>query len=177
MTVLVTSLVALLPLCAPAIDPSTALRLIEAESAGRQFAININGAYRLSRQPRSYAEFESVVRALDAAGHNFDYGFAQANNREVKRRGYAVLDKADPCANLGFMQEVLSGCFDAAPRGTNMQRRIGDALSCYNTGRFASGYHNGYVHRVWHAIPRSTLTASAVMPLHKAPAQLKEKRT
>lgn len=173
----VTSLVALLPLCAPAIDPSTALRLIEAESAGRQFAININGSYRLSRQPRNYAEFEAVVRALDAAGHNFDFGFAQANNREVKRRGYAVADKTDPCANLGFMQEVLSGCFEAAPRGTDLQRRIGDALSCYNTGRFGPGYRNGYVHRVWNAVPRTALNAPAVMSLHKAPTQLKEQRT
>lgn len=172
---LVTSLVALLPLCAPSIDPSTALRLIQAESAGRQFAININGPYRLSRQARTYAEFERAVLALDAGGHNFDFGFAQANNREVRRRGYSVSAKIDPCANLGFLQEVLAACFQAAPRTTDAQRRLGDALSCYNTGRFGAGYANGYVSRVWHATPRTAAAAMAVIPMGKVPPQLLER--
>ena len=121
---LVTSLVALLPFCAPSIDPSTALRLIQAESAGQQFAININGPFRLSRQARTYAEFEQLVLALDAGGHNFDFGFVQANNREVRRRGYAVSAKIDPCSNLGFLQEVLAACFQAAPRSADAQRIV-----------------------------------------------------
>ncbi len=174
---LVTSLVALLPFCAPSIDPSTALRLIHAESAGEQFAININGPFRLSRQARTYAEFEQLVLALDAGGHNFDFGFAQANNREVRRRGYAVSAKIDPCSNLGFLQEVLAACFQAAPRSADAQRRLGDALSCYNTGKYGPGYANGYVRRVWYATPSSAKAAMAVVPTDKVPPQLLEKKS
>lgn len=174
---LVTSLLALLPLCAPSIDPNTALRLIQAESAGQQFAININGPYRLSRQPRTYPEFEQLVLELDAKGYNFDFGYAQANNREVRRRGYTVAQKVDPCSNLNFMQEVLAACFEAAPRTSDVQRRLGDALSCYNTGKYGPGYANGYVRRVWHAPTRASAAAVAVVPLNKLPPQLKEAKS
>lgn len=168
-----TTLLALLPICAPAIDDSTALRLIQAESAGNQFAININGPYKLSRPPRDYGEFEKVVRELDAAGFNFDFGFAQANNRELKRRGYSIEDHIDPCGNLKFMQEVLVGCFKNAPANKNVQQQIASALSCYNTGRYGPGFTNGYVHRVWRSNPNAASTAVAVIPSIKVPHQLK----
>ena len=173
----VTTLVALLQICAPAISTDTALRLIQAESGGRQFAININGPFALSSQPRNYAEFVAVVNALDTAGYNFDFGFAQANNREVKRRGYRIADKVDPCGNLGFLQEVLAGCYRSAPAGNDAQKRLGDALSCYNTGRYGPGYTNGYVNRVWQSSPTTASTAVAVIPLDKVPPQLMEKKS
>lgn len=169
-----TTLVALLPYCAPAIDGTTALRLIQAESAGSQFAININGPFRLSRKAANYHEFRKLVLELDAAGYNFDFGFAQANNRELKRRGYAVEEYIDPCSNLKFMQEVLSGCFQDAPAGNGVQHRIAYALSCYNTGRYGPGFANGYVRRVWRAVPVSASVAYAVIPAEKLPYQLKE---
>lgn len=170
-----TTLVALLPICAPAVDGSTALRLIEAESRGNQFAININGPFRLSRQPKTYAEFQEIVHALDTAGHNFDFGFGQSNNREIKRRGYTVQQFVDPCSNLQFMQEVLVGCFKSAPSKSGEQARIANALSCYNTGKYGPGFTNGYVGRVWRSTPKSAIAAIAYIPMEKVPPQLKER--
>lgn len=170
-----TTLVALLPHCAPAVDQSTALRLIAAESSGRQFAININGNFRLSRQPANYAEFRDVVLALDAGGYNFDFGFAQNNNREVKRRGYAVAEFVDPCSNLQFMQEVLVDCFKGTSPRHDSQSRIAYALSCYNTGKYGPGFTNGYVSRVWSSSTAKASNAWAYIPSEKVPHQLKEK--
>lgn len=170
-----TTLVALLPICAPAIDSSTALRLIEAESSGNQFAININGPYKLSRQAANYQEFTQLVIALDAGGYNFDFGFAQANNREVKRRGFTVEQRIDPCGNLQHMEAVLGGCYEQAPRAKDVQERIANAFSCYNTGRYGPGFANGYVSRIWNATPRKATVASAQIPFEKVPHQLKAK--
>lgn len=171
----VISLATLLTACAPAVDPGTGMRLIAAESAGRQFAININGQFRLSRQPISYDEFKEVVYQLDVKGYNFDFGFAQANNREIKRRGYAVNDYIDACSNLRFMQEVLSNCYTSAPgRPGEEQMRIGQALSCYNTGRYGAGFANGYVARVYRASPLQAQNARAYILREHLPHQLKE---
>ena len=170
------SLVALLPHCAPTIDPDTALRLIQAESGARQFAININGPFRLSRQPASYHEFLQVVQTLDAGGYNFDFGFAQANNREVKRRGHTVSDVAQPCNNLRFMQQVLGDCYRQVPATfNNPQDRLANALSCYKTGRYGPGFRNGYVYRVWRANPSKAQQATVQVPPAHLPSQLKEK--
>ncbi|BDT74077.1 type IV secretion system protein virB1 (plasmid) [Comamonadaceae bacterium OS-4] len=169
-----TTLLALLPHCAPAVDQSTALRLIAAESSGRQFAININGAFRLSRQPANYTEFREIVLALDAGGYNFDFGFAQSNNREMKRRGYKVEEFVDPCSNLQFMQEVLVGCFNGTSPKADPQDRIAFALSCYNTGRYGPGFTNGYVSRVWKASTTNASAALAYIPVEKIPHQLRE---
>lgn len=170
-----TTLVALLPHCSPAVDQSTALRLIAAESGGRQFAININGSFRLSRQPANYAEFRDVVLALDSGGYNFDFGFAQSNNREIKRRGYAVDQFVDPCSNLQFMQKVLVDCFNGTSSKDNGQSRIAFTLSCYNTGRYGPGFTNGYVNRVWKSKTTNASAALAYIPREKIPHQLKEK--
>lgn len=169
-----TSLVALLPVCAPAIEQSTALRVIAAESGARQFAININGGMRLSRQPSNYLEFREVVMALELGGYNFDFGFAQANNREIKRRGHSVDQFVDPCNNLRFMQTVLVDCFKGAAVADE-QKRIASALSCYNTGRYGHGFTNGYVRRVWQVSTAQAKHAIAHVPQDKLPHQLKEK--
>lgn len=59
-----TTLLALSPHCAPAVDQSTALRLIAAERSGRQLAININGAFGLSH---STAESKSICAVVVAS--------------------------------------------------------------------------------------------------------------
>ncbi|MDT8992865.1 transglycosylase SLT domain-containing protein [Curvibacter sp. APW13] len=169
-----TTLVALLPHCAPAVDQSTALRLIAAESGGRQFAININGNFRLSRQPANYDEFRDVVLALDASGYNFDFGFTQANNREIRRRGFGVDQFVDPCSNLQFMEKVLVDCFNGTSPKQDSQSRIAYTLSCYNTGRYGPGFTNGYVSRVWKSTTTKAGSARAYIPYEKIPHQLKE---
>lgn len=171
----VISLATLLTVCAPAVDPGTGMRLIAAESAGNQFAIGINGPFRLNRQPVTYAEFAEVVTQLDAKGYNFDFGYAQANNKEIRRRGGEVRDYIDACSNLRFMQDVLTGCYASAPgKNDQSQLRLAQALSCYNTGRYGAGFANGYVARVYRASPMQASNAQALIFKEHLPAQLKD---
>lgn len=114
--------------------------------------------------------------ALDIGGYNFDFGFAQTNNREIKRRGYTVDQYVDPCSNLQFMQSVLVDCFNGTSPSANSQSRIAYALSCYNTGRYGPGFTNGYVARVWRSTPTKASSAVAFIPPEKVPTQLKEKQ-
>ena len=171
----VISLASLLTVCAPAVDPGTAMRLIATESSANQFAIQINGPFRLNRQPISYAEFAEVVAQLDAKGYNFDFGYSQANNKEIKRRGGEVRGYIDACSNLRFMQDVLSGCYASAP-GSNgeTQLKLAQALSCYNTGRYGAGFANGYVARVYRASPMQAFNAQALIFKEHLPAKLKD---
>lgn len=66
-----TTLLALLPHCAPAADQSTALRLIAAESIGIRFAININGAFGLSQSTAEYICIHIFVVASSKGDHQF----------------------------------------------------------------------------------------------------------
>ena len=92
--------------------------------------------------------------------------------------GFVVhLVPALPGPGEGFLQDVLAACFQAAPRSADAQRRLGDALSCYNTGKYGPGYANGYVRRVWYATPSSAKAAMAVVPTDKVPPQLLEKKS
>ncbi len=171
----VISLATLLSVCAPAVDPGTAMRLIATESSAKQFAIQINGPFRLNRQPNSYSEFEEVVSQLDAKGYNFDFGYVQANNKEIKRRGYGVRNFIDACSNLRFMQEVLAGCYASAPgKAGEAQVKLAQALSCYNTGRYGAGFANGYVARVYRASPQQAQNARVSIFREHLPTQLKD---
>ena len=72
----------------------------------------------------------------------------------------------EPCANLAAMQTVLAECFDRASRSAGKaadQLALRQALSCYYSGNFATGFRHGYVRKV--------VVAARVVPT----AQPKEK--
>ena len=83
------------------------------------------------------------------------------------------------------MQSVLAECFDrarapaaTAPATTTAatpppvdQTALRQALSCYYSGNFATGFRHGYVRKVVAAAGTSLLVASRAIP----PAQPKEK--
>ncbi len=62
----------------------------------------------------------------------------------------------EPCANLGAMQAVLAECFDRAHgsrpspaiRALHHQAALRQALSCYYSGNFDTGFRHGYVRKV-----------------------------
>ena len=170
--------------CAPQVHTHTAQALVSVESAFNPWAIGVVGG-ALVRQPRHRAEALATAKALQAAGWNFSVGLGQINVGNFERLGLTLDAAFEPCTNLAAMQSVLAECFDRAraPAATATaattpatsppvdQTALRQALSCYYSGNFATGFRHGYVRKVVAAAGTSSLVASRAIP----PAQPKEK--
>ena len=137
--------------CAPQVDAGTAQALVAVESGFNPYAIGVVGG-ALTRQPRARTEGIATARALQAEGWNFSVGLAQINVRNFDSLGLTVEQAFDPCASLTAMQTVLAGCYDRATAfGASPgipQASLRQALSCYYSGNFVTGFEHGYVRRV-----------------------------
>ena len=146
------TLLGLLLSCAPQVDPTTAQALISVESSRNPHAIGVVGGV-LERQPRNREQAVATAAALQAGGWNFSLGLAQINLRNLARLGLNLETAFEPCANLGAMQQILGECFERSTRTTaraeaSDQQAVRQALSCYYSGNFITGFRHGYVRRV-----------------------------
>ena len=153
---------ALVMACAPAVHASTTQALIAVESSFNPHAIGVVGGV-LDRQPRSRAEALATADHLQAAGWNFSVGLAQINVRNFERLGLTTVTAFDPCKNLRAMQAVLGECINRSGSGVEPQTALRQALSCYYSGNFVTGFRHGYVQRVASAVPPGR-RASGVPP-------------
>lgn len=147
--------------CAPQVHAETARALVSVESAFNPWAIGVVGG-ALLRQPRTRAEALATAKALKDAGWNFSVGLGQINLGNFDRLGLTVETAFEPCANLAAMQTVLGECFDRASGTAKAvdQVALRQALSCYYSGNFATGFRHGYVRKVVvaaRAVPTSQL--------------------
>ena len=136
--------------CAPQVHADTARALVSVESAFNPWAIGVVGG-ALLRQPRHRAEALATAKALRDAGWNFSVGLGQINVGNFERLGLTVESAFEPCANLAAMQTVLAECFDRASASASSaadQMALRQALSCYYSGNFATGFRHGYVRKV-----------------------------
>ena len=136
--------------CAPQVHGDTARALVSVESAFNPWAIGVVGG-ALVRQPRHRAEALATAKALQAAGWNFSVGLGQINVGNFDRLGLTVESAFEPCANLTAMQTVLAECFDRANGSASKavhQVALRQALSCYYSGNFDTGFRHGYVRKV-----------------------------
>lgn len=147
-----TTFSALVMACAPAVHASTAQALITVESGFNPHAIGVVGGV-LDRQPRNQAEAIATADHLQATGWNFSVGLAQINVRNFERLGLTTAKAFDPCQNLRAMQAVLGECFERSGPGVEPQTALRQALSCYYSGNFVTGFRHGYVQRVASAVP------------------------
>ena len=155
--------------CAPQVHADTARALVSVESAFNPWAIGVVGG-ALVRQPRHRAEALATAKALQAAGWSFSIGLGQINVGNFERLGMTVESAFEPCTNLAAMQTVLAECFDRASRSAANavdQLALRQALSCYYSGNFATGFRHGYVRKV--------VTAAGTSMSPVPPAQPKEK--
>jgi type IV secretion system protein VirB1 len=154
-----TVFLALVMSCAPQVDGGTARALITVESGFNPFAIGVVGGV-LERQPTGRNKAIATARSLQAGGWNFSVGLAQINRHNFDRLGLSVEAAFEPCANLTAMQTVLTECFArVAQPGGNAQRALRQALSCYYSGNFVTGFDHGYVRRVALAASRQPSTS------------------
>jgi type IV secretion system protein VirB1 len=139
---------ALLATCAPQVHPTTASALVAFESGGNPFAIGVVGG-ALTRQPTNRAEAVATARALQAEGWSFSVGLGQINVGNFARLRLTIDSAFDACANLKAMQAVLEDCFGRSDITSRADAtRLRNALSCYYSGNFATGYRYGYVRKV-----------------------------
>ena len=140
--------------CAPQVHTNTARALVSVESAFNPWAIGVVGG-ALVRQPRHRAEALATAKALREAGWNFSVGLGQINVGNFDRLGLTVEAAFEPCANLAAMQTVLAECFDRASGSSSKavdQAALRQALSCYYSGNFDTGFRHGYVRKVVTAV-------------------------
>ena len=155
---------ALAAACAPLVDTATAQALVGVESAFNPHAIGVVQGV-LERQPRNRGEALATARQLQASGWNFSAGLGQINARNFERLSLDTETAFDPCTNLRAMQTVLQECFERArKRVAHSQDALRQALSCYYSGNFVTGFRDGYVRKVVRSASRSL----PLRPLHAA---------
>jgi type IV secretion system protein VirB1 len=137
--------------CAPMVHASTAHALVAVESGFNPHAIGVVGGV-LERQPRNRAEALATATQLLATGWSFSVGLAQINVHNFERLGLTTTTAFDPCENLRAMQAVLTECFDRSAASRPDQEPLRQALSCYYSGNFVTGFRHGYVQRVARAV-------------------------
>lgn len=147
-----TMFLALVMSCAPQVDAATARALVAVESGFNPHAIGVVGGV-LERQPRNRAEALVTANHLLATGWNFSVGLAQINLRNFDRLGLNTATAFEPCENLRAMQTVLGECFDRSSSAAPPQAALRQALSCYYSGNYVTGFRDGYVQRVARAVP------------------------
>lgn len=133
--------------CAPLVHPGTAHALVATESAFNPWAIGVVGG-ALVRQPRNQAEALATMNSLQTQGWNYSVGLAQINQRNFERLGLTPLTVLQPCVNLQAMQTLLSECYSRTSPAIPPQAALRQALSCYYSGNFVTGFRHGYVRRV-----------------------------
>ena len=154
--------------CVPDVAPSTMAAVVRHESDASVYAININGAVKLSRQPMNLAEAVDIAQRLQAKGLNFDAGLGQLNSENVVKFGASWQQVFDACVNLQLSARVLKGCYvGATAPGRDARRTLDMALSCYNTGNYSSGFTNGYVAGVYSAAARNRVNQNIINDVAK----------
>lgn len=134
--------------CAPNVDPQTMEALVGVESGFNPYAIGIVGG-ALKRQPTSLPEARKAVNYLVRSGRNFSVGLGQINRHNFAKYGLDSETAFDPCKNLKTAGLILADCYARAKRRQpDDQKALRDALSCYYSGNFKTGYRHGYVQRV-----------------------------
>jgi type IV secretion system protein VirB1 len=142
-----TALLALASQCAPSVAPETVLAIVQTESSGEQFALNVNGGKQPARQTNA-ADAAATARRYVAAGYSVDLGLGQINSRNMRWLGLTWETVFDPCTNVAALARVLITNYNAAKPGRDPQTALRVALSMYNTGSQTRGFRNGYVAKV-----------------------------
>ena len=141
------AILALASQCAPTVAPETVLAIIQTESSGEQFALNVNGGRQPARQT-SAADAAATARLYVAAGYSVDLGLGQINSRNMRWLGLTWETVFDPCTNVAALARVLTTNYNSVKAGRDPQTALRVALSMYNTGSQTRGFRNGYVAKV-----------------------------
>ena len=133
--------------CSPTVAPQTVAAIVQTESHGRPFALNVNGGSQPPRQANAARAAETAKRYI-AAGYSVDLGLGQINSRNMRWLGLTWETVFDPCTNIAALGRLLTQNYNTASAGRDPQTALRVALSLYNTGSSSRGFRNGYVAKV-----------------------------
>ena len=133
--------------CAPSVSIDTLKALVQTESSFNPYAIGVvKGSVK---QPKSFHEAMITVARLESEGKNYSVGLGQINKNNFKTYGINAEKALDACTNLKVTAQILGDCYARAEeKGKSERQRVKDALSCYYSGNFRTGYEHGYVRKV-----------------------------
>ena len=152
--------------CAPDVHLNTMQSIVHVESSFNPYAIGVVNGH-LVRQPTNKAEAIATVKVLENSGFNYSMGLAQVNKYNLGKYGLDLDTVFEPCANVHAGGEILKDCFKrASDKKANQQEALRDAISCYYSGNFTTGYKAGYVMKV--------VSASGAKPIQVINNQLKK---
>lgn len=136
--------------CAPNVAYSTIRAIVKTESNFNLYALNLNKGYKLRFQAHNKAQAIHWADYLEEHHYNFDVGLAQINIKNIHTYGYHAKDLFNPCTNLHLADLILQKDYVKAKQNSNTsQEALRKTISSYNTGNFYSGFHNGYVYKVY----------------------------
>ena len=141
------AILALASQCAPNVAPQTVAAIVQTESHGRPFALNVNGGTQPPAQTNAASAAATAQRYI-AAGYSVDLGLGQINSRNMRWLGLTWDTVFDPCTNVAALGRVITQNYNAAIPGRDPQSALRVALSLYNTGSSSRGFRNGYVAKV-----------------------------
>jgi type IV secretion system protein VirB1 len=175
MSLSASALLALAAQCAQTVAPETVLAIVQTESGGDPFALNVNGGRQPARQTNA-ADAAATAQRYVAAGYSVDLGLGQINSRNMRWLGLRWETVFDPCTNIAALGFVLTSNYNAVKAGRDPQSALRVALSMYNTGSQTRGFRNGYVAKV---VSKAGATASpanypAMTPAVAEPASLNQ---
>lgn len=133
--------------CAPSVAEDTLRAIVKTESGFNPYAIGV--VKGKVKQPRAYHEAMSTIAGLELSGADYSVGLAQINRKNFSKYGISASQALDACTNLKVASRILSACFKSAKQSPASDgKALHDALSCYYSGNFKTGYRHGYVDKV-----------------------------
>ncbi len=136
----------LLQECAPQVAPVTMTAIVQTESSGWPWTINVNGL------PGGSMRFSTKQAAIAAAiryirmGYKVDMGMAQIDSENLSWLGLSVRQVFNSCTNLRAAQRILVGAYRQA--GANGTQSLNGAFQAYNSGNTSGDGH--YARVVYH---------------------------
>ena len=152
--------------CAPSVAADTLRAIVQTESNFNPYAIGVVGSS--VKQPKSFQEAMSTIAALEQQGADYSVGIAQINKKNFSKLNINAMQALDACTNLKAAAVILSDCYAQAQRqGKSEKQSLNDALSCYYSGNFKTGYKHGYVekvHKYAESVPSITRINQSFLP-------------
>jgi type IV secretion system protein VirB1 len=145
---------------------STLAAIVQAESGGNPYALQIDfpnallrrwrmrpGTLRLARQPKDSGEALAWMQYLSSFDIVTDIGLMQVSTAEALRRKIDPFTLFEPCTNLRIGWQILQDDYaiEVQHYGPG-QTALEHALSRYNTGTPNGGIDNGYYARIQSAL-------------------------
>src|SRR3546814_16833408 len=113
--------------CAPSVAPATIAAIVQTESQGFEWAINVNGLGR-KIVPTSREQAVALARHYIGTGHSVDLGLGQINSRNMKALGLTWDNVFDPFTNIAAAGAVLSGTSHRLRAGLPPQRALRNGI-------------------------------------------------